>query len=66
MPKTGEEGQTQRRLMHFKLFDKIAFSFHGQNNLQQGVPYCAVALEDFIAIGSSDGSLRLYDSRDEV
>jgi hypothetical protein len=52
--------------MHFRLFDKIAHSFHGQNNLQQGVPYCVAALEDYIAIGSSDGSTRLYESRDEV
>jgi len=29
------------------------------------VPYCIAALEDYIAIGSSDGSIRLYDSKDE-
>lgn len=29
------------------------------------MPYCIAALEDYIAIGSSDGSVRLYDSKDE-
>jgi len=34
--------------------------------VQQGVPYCIGALEDFIAIGSSDGSVRLFDQKDET
>ena len=30
------------------------------------MPYCIAALEDFIAIGSSDGSVRLFDSHNET
>lgn len=33
--------------------------------MSQGVPYCVAALEDFIAIGSSDGSVRLFDAHSE-
>ena len=51
--------------MHFKLFDKIANRFHGDVKVAQGVPYSIAALEDFIAIGSSDGSVRLFDSNHE-
>lgn len=29
--------------------------------MAQGVPYSIAAIEDFIAIGSSDGSVRLFD-----
>jgi WD40 repeat protein len=54
-----------RRLMQFKLFDKIAHRFHGDVKVSQGVPYCVASLEDFIAIGSSDGSVRLFDSKSE-
>jgi len=52
---------TQRRLTHAKLFSKIAERFHGDINVAQGVPYSIAAIEDFIAIGSSDGSVRLFD-----
>lgn len=34
--------------------------------MSQGVPYCISALEEFIAIGSSDGSVRLFDSQTQV
>ncbi len=34
--------------------------------MAQGVPYCIAAIENYIAIGSSDGSIRLFDSKDEV
>jgi WD40 repeat protein len=61
----GTQG-SQRRLMHFKLYDKIAHRFHGDAKVSQGVPYCIAALEDFIAIGSSDGSVRLFDSHNET
>lgn len=60
------DGGNQRRLMHFKLFDKIAHRFHGDIKVAQGVPYCIAALEDFIAIGSSDGSVRLFDANNET
>ena len=33
--------------------------------MSSGVPYCIGALEDFIAIGSSDGSIKLFDSNTE-
>ena len=52
--------------MHFKLYDKVANRFHGDVKVSQGVPYCIAALEDFIAIGSSDGSVRVFDQRDEA
>lgn len=52
--------------MHFKLFDKVADRFHGDVKVQQGVPTCIAALDDIIAIGSSDGSVRLFDSKDEA
>lgn len=51
--------------MHFKLFDQVANRFHGDVKVQQGVPYCIASLEDFIAIGSSDGSVRLFDANTE-
>lgn len=43
----------------------MANRFHGDAKVQQGVPYCIAALEDFIAIGSSDGSVRLFDAHTE-
>ena len=55
------QGQPQRKLMHMKVFKKIADRFHGDVQVAQGVPYSIAALEDFIAIGSSDGSVRLFD-----
>lgn len=51
----------QRRLMHMKLFKKIADSFHADIGISKGVPYSIAAVEDFIAIGSSTGAVRLYD-----
>lgn len=57
---------SQRRLMHFKLFDKVANRFHGDVKVSQGVPYCIAAIEDFIAIGSSDGSVRIFDANTET
>jgi WD40 repeat protein len=56
---------TQRRLTHTKLFSKIAERFHGDINVAQGVPYSIAAVEDFIAIGSSDGSVRLFDHSEQ-
>jgi len=60
-----EMPSAQRRLMHFKEYNSIAFRFHGDVKVAQGVPYCVTALDNYIAIGSSDGSVRLFDSRDE-
>jgi len=57
--------EEQRKLMSASVFDKIANRFHGDINFAQGVPYCIAALEDFIAIGSSDGSVRLFDSTEK-
>ena len=51
--------------MHMKLFKKISDRFHGEEEVTQGVPYCIAAVEDFIAIGSSDGSVRLFDSLEQ-
>ena len=45
-----------------KEYRKIADRFHGDVQVAQGVPYSIAALEDFIGIGSSDGSVRLFDS----
>ncbi len=47
--------------MHPESFKKIADRFHGDAQIAKGVPYSIAALEDFIAIGSSDGSVRLFD-----
>jgi hypothetical protein len=54
-----------RRLMHFKQFDKVSNRFHGDVKVQQGLPFCIAALEDFIGIGSTDGSVRLFESHQE-
>lgn len=51
--------------MHQKLFNKIADRFHGDINVSQGVVYSIAAIEDFIAIGSSDGSVRLFDQSEQ-
>ena len=51
--------------MHMKLFAKISDRYHGDGQVAQGVPYAIAALEDFIAIGSSDGSVRLYDNNEQ-
>ena len=61
----GNVGGPTRRLMHMKLFKKIADRFHGDIKIAQGVPYSIAALEDFIAIGSSDGSVRLFDQSEQ-
>ena len=55
----------QRKLMHQKTFKKIAERYHGDVQVAQGVPYSIAALEDFIAIGSSDGSVRLFDHTEQ-
>lgn len=52
--------------MHFKEYIQIANRFHGDVRVAQGVPYCIAAIENYIAIGSSDGSIRLFDCKDEV
>lgn len=52
----------KRRLMHGADFKKIANRFHGDIKVAQGVPYSIAALEDILAIGSSDGSVRLFDN----
>ena len=33
--------------------------------MAQGVPYAVAAVEDFIAIGSSDGSVHLFDHSEQ-
>jgi hypothetical protein len=48
-----------------RLFEKIANRFHGDVQIAQGVPYSIAALEDFIAVGSSDGSVRLFDHSEQ-
>ena len=57
----GQDAGPTRRLTSMKIFKKIANRFHGDVQIAQGVPYSVAALEDFIAIGSSDGSVRLFD-----
>lgn len=54
-----------RKLMTQKVFKKVADRFHGDVQVAQGVPYSIAALEDFIAIGSSDGSVRLFDNSEQ-
>ena len=47
------------------MFRGIADRFHGDVQVAQGVPYSIAALEDFIAIGSSDGSVRVFDLEEQ-
>lgn len=65
MNSTAQGQQPQRKLMTQKVFKKIADRFHGDAMVAQGVPYSIAALEDFIAIGSSDGSIRLFDHSEQ-
>lgn len=50
-----------KSLMTQRLYSQIAEKFHGDSNIAQGIPYSIAAIEDFIAIGCSDGSVRLFD-----
>ena len=59
-----EEGP-KRRLIHSKQFKKIADRFHGDIKFAQGVPHSIAALEDIIAISSSDGSVRVFDNSEQ-
>jgi hypothetical protein len=45
-------------------FPKIANRFHGDVKVAQGVPFCIAALEEFIAVGSSDGYVRMFDANE--
>lgn len=56
---------TMIRLTSQKLFESIADRFHGDVGITQGIPYCIGALEDLIAIGCSDGSVRLFDDTEQ-
>jgi hypothetical protein len=49
------------RLTEQRLYEQIAEKFHGDIGIAQGIPYCVAAVEDLIAIGCSDGSVRLFD-----
>ena len=51
--------------MHMKLFKKISDKFYGEEEVNLGVPFCIAAVEDFLAIGSSQGSVRLYDNLEQ-
>ena len=51
--------------MSQKLYDGIADRFHGDVGIAQGIPYSIAALEDLIAIGCSDGSIRLFDDTEQ-
>lgn len=50
--------------MHFKSLANIADRYHGDPKVQQGFPYSIAAIENFIAIGSSDGSVRIFDQKE--
>lgn len=60
-----EDKTPKRRLMHTKQFKKIADRFHGDIKVAQGVPYSIASLEDIVAIGSSDGSVRIFDHSEQ-
>ena len=60
-----EDKAPKRRLMHGKQFKKIADRFHGDIKVAQGVPYSISALEDIVAIGSSDGFVRIFDHSEQ-
>lgn len=55
----------RRKLMHMEQFKNIAARFHGDVKVAQGVPYSIAALEDIIVIGSSDGSVRVFDNTEQ-
>lgn len=55
------EGIRPERLTEQRLYESIADRFHGDVGIAQGIPYCIAAIEDLIAIGCSDGSVRLFD-----
>ena len=55
----------KRRLMNIAQFKRIADRFHGDVKVAQGVPYSIAALEDILAIGSSDGSVRIFDNSEQ-
>ena len=38
--------------MHFKEYNQIAFKFHGDAKVAQGVPYCIAALENILHNGT--------------
>ena len=50
-----------RKLMQMSLFKNISARFFGEHEVAKGVPYALAAVEDFIAVGSSDGSVHLFD-----
>ena len=52
-------GPTARRLMHFKNLPSITETFHSQT--KNGFAYAVSALEQYTAVGSSDGGVRLFD-----
>ena len=54
----------QRRLMVFKEFNNIATRFQAVQTAVS-VPYCIGCLENYVAIGSSDGAVRLFNMKDE-
>ena len=49
--------------MHFKHLPSISETFHS-NQSKSGFPYAIAALESYVAIGSSDGGVRLFDEHE--
>ncbi len=52
-------GPTGRKLMHSKNLQSITDTFHQQT--KNGFAYAVTALEQYTAVGSSDGGVRLFD-----
>jgi hypothetical protein len=59
-----ESSEQSQSFSHMTNFPKVANRFHGDVKVAQGVPFSIAALEEFIAIGSSDGFVRLFDANE--
>ena len=57
---------TARRLMHLKMLTHVSEKYHGDPRAPQGIPYSVAALEQYIAVGSSDGATRLFSFFDNA
>jgi hypothetical protein len=61
---TGDDAPAQqRRLTHQKIFKKVFDKY--SNHKTHGEPLCIASFEEYLCVGSSDGSVRLYDGQEQ-
>lgn len=53
----------QRRLMLHKYLHEVAKSLH--KNPKQAKPTCIASLEEYVCVGMSDGSVKLFDTQQQ-